>query len=130
MSFVRINQPTNLLSSLILHLPTYDIHSNLGKSFITRLTSVVCKLLEGIVRDAVVAHMKNNWLFSDDQHGFRAGRSCTTQLLVTLEHWTSLLDEGHVIDAIHFDLKKAFDSVAHQSLLTKLKILWLRRLCA
>ena len=43
-----------------------------------------------------------------------------TQLLEALEEWTSLLDEGNSIDVIYFDFAKAFDSVPHQRLLSKL----------
>jgi hypothetical protein len=34
------------------------------------LTSVVCKLLEGIIRDIFMDYLVNNKLISKDQHGF------------------------------------------------------------
>ena len=43
------------------------------------LTSVVGKLLERIIRNEIVNHMESNNLFAEEQHGFVAGRSCTTQ---------------------------------------------------
>ena len=49
------------------------------------LTAVVCKLMETLVRDALVRHMKETHLHSQAQHGFVTGRSTTTQLLATLE---------------------------------------------
>ena len=45
------------------------------------LTSIVCKLLESVVRDAILNHMETNNLFNVTQHGFRSKRSCVTQLL-------------------------------------------------
>jgi len=33
-------------------------------------TSVVCKILEKLVRNAILGHMFNNDLISDYQHGF------------------------------------------------------------
>ena len=45
------------------------------------LTSVPCKIMESIVRDAVVDHLEKNMLISDHQHGFVRGRSCLTNLL-------------------------------------------------
>ena len=60
-------------------------------------------------------------LLSEDQHGFRAGRSCATQLLEIVEIWTGMLDEGGGIDVVYLDFKKAFDSVPHRRLLKKLE---------
>ena len=45
------------------------------------LTSVVCKLLEHIVGSAVMRHFEGHGILNDNQHGFRRGRSCETQLL-------------------------------------------------
>ena len=39
------------------------------------LTSVICKVLESIIRGCIVEHMKSNKLFSDKQFGFISGRS-------------------------------------------------------
>ena len=50
-------------------------------------------------------------------------RSTLTNLLVTLECWTSILEEGSGLDVIYLDYKKAFDTVPHQKLLQKLKAL-------
>jgi len=83
------------------------------------LTSIACKMLEGIIRNALLNHMEN--AFTDCQHGFIGGRSCTTQLLDTVEAWTRLLDEGSTVDVVFLDFAKAFDSVPHQRLLTKLQ---------
>ena len=43
-----------------------------------------------------------------------------TQLLITLELWTEILDRGVSLDCIYLDFKKAFDSVPHERLLSKL----------
>ena len=40
------------------------------------LTSIICKLFEAIIRDAIVTHMSVHNLFCDQQHGFVPGRSC------------------------------------------------------
>ena len=64
------------------------------------LTSVVCKINESIVRDAIMNHMKINNLFSNKQYGFLSGRSTTLQLLNVLDDWTEALDNGHIIDII------------------------------
>jgi len=49
------------------------------------------------------------------------GRSCLTNLLEAFENWTELLDEGHGIDIIYLDYRKAFDTVPHKRLLSKVQ---------
>ena len=41
-------------------------------------TSIIYKLPESIIRDHVMKYMDDNNLMSEDQHGFRSGRSCVT----------------------------------------------------
>ncbi len=85
------------------------------------LTSVACKVLEKIIRKTVVDHLQINNILHDDQHGFVEGRSCSTQLLEALEDWTQTMDEGGCVDVIYMDFQKAFDTVPHRRLLTKLE---------
>ena len=85
------------------------------------LTSVICKLLEKLIRKDIVAHMKLNNLFSTHQHGFLEGRSCLSNLLTTMEEWTRIIEDKGSIECIYMDFMKAFDSVPHQKLLHKLK---------
>ena len=44
-----------------------------------------------------------------------------TQLLVTIEKWTEMLDNAEPLDVIYLDFKKAFDTVPHHRLGLKLK---------
>ncbi|BHF79048.1 hypothetical protein SprV_0602216500 [Sparganum proliferum] len=85
------------------------------------LTSICCKIMEKIIKKALMQFLEQHHLLSDAQHGFRSGRSCLTNLLFTLERWTKARDEGNVAHAIYIDFKKAFDSVPHQRLLHKLR---------
>ena len=62
-----------------------------------------------------------NKFISSCQHGFIKGRSCTTQLLDTIDTWTRLLDKGSAVDTVYLDFAKAFDSVPHRRLLMKLE---------
>ena len=49
------------------------------------LTSVISKIMESIVRDAIVDHLVKINVLSDGQHGFVPERDCITQLLLCLE---------------------------------------------
>lgn len=90
------------------------------------LTSVLSKLMESIVRDAIVQHLMNNNLITDDQHGFVPGRDCITQLLVCMEEWTKRLEYNRAFEVIYTDFSKAFDSVPHERLFVKLEAMGIR----
>ena len=90
------------------------------------LTSVTSKVLESLVRDALLEHFAMTGLLTDCQHGFRPGRSCATQLLCTLEDWTRLMEEGEPVDVAYLDFRRAFDSVPHLRLLQKLHDMGIR----
>ena len=77
--------------------------------------------MESIIRDAIVDHLTNNDLISDNQHGFMRNRSCLTNLLEFLETLTSCIDDGFSADLIFLDFAKAFDKVPRLRLLNKLK---------
>lgn len=85
------------------------------------LTSVVCKTLEKLVRDNIVNHMIINNLFTQKQFGFMSGRSTTLQLLSVLDKWTSAIEQGNPVDCIYMDFQKAFDTVPHNRLISKMK---------
>ena len=84
------------------------------------LTSIACKIMESIVRNYLMNHLISNNLLSPKQFGFISGRSVQLQLLLLMDHWTKVLDEGNHIDVVYMDFKKAFDSVPHRRLLSKL----------
>ena len=90
------------------------------------LTSIVCKILEGIVRDNIMSFLESNNLIINNQHGFRVGHYCTIQLLGLLEYFTDYFELGIPYDCIYLDFAKAFDRVPHQRLLTKLNNLGLQ----
>ena len=78
------------------------------------LTSVVCKVMETLVREHIVAYVQDNNLFTPVQRSFLQGRSCTTNLLEVLDIWTQWIEEGSSVDVIYMDLQKAFSTVPHQ----------------
>ena len=83
------------------------------------LTCVVCKVMESVLKDAIVEHLTTNRLIRDSQHGFMAGRSCLTNLLEYLEALTKWLDEGAPVDVVYRDFAKASDKVPTERLMEK-----------
>ena len=86
------------------------------------LTSVPCKVMESVVKDAMMEYYTEKSSLSPNRHGFTRGRSCLTNLLETFEAWTRILDEGYGLDVIFLDYRKAFDTVPHSRLLEKLRL--------
>ncbi len=84
------------------------------------LTAVASKMLEHIVVSQIMDHLDNNKILNENQHGFRAKRSCETQLLMTTDDITRNMDNGTQVDMAILDFAKAFDKVSHRRLSTKL----------
>ena len=86
------------------------------------LTSVICKLLETIIRNHMMDFLVKLKLINPSQHGFLKARSCLTNLLCFFEEITKWVDEGSPVDVINYlDFQKAFNKVPHQRLILKLK---------
>ena len=84
------------------------------------LTCVSCKLLESLLKDDIMQHLTRNKLLKNSQHGFMAGKSCTTNLLEFMEKITSAADKGKSVDIVYLDFAKAFDKVPTERLIRKL----------
>ena len=84
------------------------------------LLSVISKIMESIIADAVYSYIENLNLFGPNQHGFRKSYSCVTNLLTARNDWTRAVDSRHDVHIIFLDFSKAFDKVDHCLLVSKL----------
>lgn len=66
-------------------------------------------------------HLDKSKILTDAQHGFRARRSCETQLVQTLDSITKSIANNKQVDIVLLDFSKAFDKVPHTRLLHKLE---------
>jgi hypothetical protein len=87
------------------------------------LTSHLVKVFEKILRAKIVNYLEENNLCNPSQHGFRAGRSCLSQLLTHYDKILTLLDQGQNVDVVYLDFAKAFDKLDFNITLQKLKML-------
>lgn len=86
------------------------------------MLSVPSKILESVVNDTIVRHVyKANNLVTDKQWAYRAGFSSELLLIQLTETWREAVDAGLVVAVVFIDFKKAFDSVSHAILETKLE---------
>ena len=85
------------------------------------LTSVICKILEKLVVEDIINHVKTNLLSCKEQHGFTAKKNTTTNLLEALNIITEAEMHGLPVDVLFLDYQKAFDTVPHRRLIQQVE---------
>jgi len=82
----------------------------------------VAKVFEKIIYDQLYNYPNANDLLTSCQSGFRSLHSTLTALLETSNNWCVNVDKfkGLLIGVIFIDLKKAFDTIDHETILQKL----------
>ena len=83
------------------------------------LTCICGKIMERIMYDELYSRTIN--LLDNRQHGFLRNKSCVTNMTTLVESISSTLTENLPTDIIYFDFAKAFDTVNHDLILSKLK---------
>ena len=81
----------------------------------------ISKVVERVISVRLTSYLEENNLLSEAQHGSRKARSTDTALHSFLKPIYSALDSKQCTIATFLDLKKAFDSIPHDSLLQKLR---------
>ena len=76
--------------------------------------------MESTIKDDILAYLLSKGLITRHQHGFLARRSTGTQLIDCLNDWTLNIESKQSLDVIYIDFAKAFDSVVHRKLISKL----------
>ena len=73
-----------------------------------------------ILFHSIMNHLNTHNIINPNQHGFRPGFSCVTQLMLLTDDILKAMDSHYQVDLVLLDFSKAFDTVAHNKLLHKL----------
>ena len=85
------------------------------------LLPVISKVIEKIIYTQLSLYFESNKLFSDSQYGFRPNHSTEQATLELTDRIISAMDNNDVQIGIFLDLSKAFDTIDHAILLSKLE---------
>ena len=84
------------------------------------LTSIACKTMKALIKDALLKHLISKNLLSKQQHGFFKITLDWYQI-ECLNYWRVAYVNGDCLDVCYIDFAKAFDSLSIPKLIYKLK---------
>ena len=82
----------------------------------------ISKIMERIMYDQIYQYLSDNSLLSEHQFGFRKFHSTASALLDSTNSWYVNMDCKKLNLVVLLDLKKAFDTIDHGILLSKLEL--------
>ena len=98
--------PDYLILGKILPIFKGDVKSDQYNYRPISILSVLSKIIEKHVTKHLIGYLNKYDLLHKSQSGFRKHHSCNTALINLIDKWLKSIDEGELVGAIFFDLKR------------------------
>ena len=124
---INLSYSTSTFPSKLKHAIIRAIYKNKGNpnepEFYRPISvlSVISKIFERSATDQIVEYLETTSQFYKNQHAYRRKHSTTTCLVEVTDFIHTNLDSGLMVGLVSTDLSKAFDTLSHSLLLTKLQ---------
>ena len=113
--------PDQLKSARVKPLFKKNNRTEVGNYRPVSILCIISKILEKAVYQQLESHLIKNNLLYEFQSGFRSAYSTDTCLIHLFDHIKSQTAKGLYTGMVMIDLQKAFDTVDHQILCSKLQ---------
>lgn len=110
--------PANWKDSYLIPIPKKGNSAEISNYRGISIQSNIPKLFDKLITRKLLHHIES--IIPTSQHGFMRARSTTTNLMCATEYIQTNIYARHQVDAIYFDLSKAFDRVDHKIMAQKL----------
>lgn len=115
--------PSSWKSAHVVPVPKKGNRSDPSNYRPIAITSVLCKIFESLISDAIFSFLKSRNFVNDRQYGFQKCRSTGDLLSYVTNKWSQVVDRFGETVAVALDISKAFDRVWHEGLMFKLSCL-------
>ena len=113
--------PTDWISSRLTPVHKSGARDSINNYRPISVIPAISKIIERVVHRQLSSYLESNNLLSDCQFGFRKNRSTELAEALFTDNVKKKVNEGKLVGAVFIDLSKAFDTLGHAKLISKLK---------
>ena len=120
LSFAQGIVPDQIKIARVIPVFKYDDESKFTNYRPISILPAFSKIFERIIYNRMLANIDKYNILTEQQYGFRKGRSTSLALIDLFDKVTSAIDNKKFTIGLFLDLSKAFDTVDHDILFSKL----------